>query len=125
MSSESKHIERAENNESFYNQFNLATTPFIDWAITALFYSALHYIDAYLAKYPAGGIHPASHGKREKFLACDNFTQNIYPSYRELRDRSEDARYNLISFSPPFVALLEAQEFQTIRKIIRPYLGLS
>ena len=124
MPSEHKHISRAQNNEQFYSSFNLSTTPFIDWAVTALFYSSLHYLDAYFATYPAGGMHPHSHAARDFHVARDSFTKNLYSSYRELKDRSEDARYNLISFNPTSVAILEIQDFQKIRNSIRGHLAL-
>lgn len=124
MPSAGKHIARAENNEHFYDQFNLADTPFLDWALTTLFYAALHYVDASLARYPGGGVHPQSHANRERLIALDGILRNIYSDYEELRNRSEDARYNIVDFSPAFVAMLRATEFQKIRSLTRSKLGL-
>ncbi len=124
MPSEHRHIARAENNEQFYNQFNLANTGFLDWAVTALFYGSLHYVDACLARYPGGGFHPTSHSKRAQVIALDAFLQNLYSDYEELKNRSEDARYNLVVFPPNFVAMLRGTEFERIRALIRSRLGL-
>lgn len=124
MPSEHRHIARAENNEKFYDQFNLASAGFLDWAITALFYGFLHYVDACLARYPGGGFHPASHSKRAQVIALDAFLQNLYSGYEELKNRSEDARYDLVVFPPNFVAMLRATEFERIRTLIRSRLGL-
>lgn len=124
MPSESRHVARAENNERFYAQFNLASTAFLDWAIAALFYSALHYVDACLAGYAAGGLHPQSHSTRGRILARDAFLRNFFCDYQELKNRSEDARYAIVAFPPAFVAMLHATEFQRIRNSVRSHLSL-
>lgn len=124
MPNERKHVGRAENNEQFYEQFNLASTPYLDWAITALFYAALHYVDATLARYPAGGLHPQSHGAREQILARDSLLRHLFSDYQELRNRSQDARYGIVDFPPAFVAMLRATEFESVRNSVRTHLGL-
>ena len=45
MPQPTEHIAQAEKNERLYD--SLLGTEFNDWAITGLFYAALHYVDAY------------------------------------------------------------------------------
>ena len=109
------HVERAERNEAFYNSFALETTRYRDWAVTALFYSALHYVDARL---DAFGIHPEDHGKRGRAVQ-EKFPLNLYRSYRELQGKSEDARYALIEFDSNSIRDLETRDFAAIREFVR------
>jgi hypothetical protein len=120
------HIQRAESNESFFQSFNLSSTSYLDWAVTSLFYSALHYIDAGLHEHRPrshpSGIHPQSH--EEHTPAVRSNFPSIYRSYRELKERSEDARYYLKAFTPEEVHGLEQRDFRAVRQFIRNRLKL-
>ena len=61
------HLRQAERNERVAS--HLATFP--DWQTVALFYAALHYVDAYLAQRFGAQGHPTSHQARLRFLARD------------------------------------------------------
>lgn len=121
------HIQRAQNNEEFYRSFDLDTTPYIDWAVTSLFYAALHYVDAGLHEHRTRanpqGIHPEVHEDRTPAVQ-HNFPR-LYRNYRELKSGSEDARYNLKPFSSDDVLNLERQEYMAIRQSMRNRLGLT
>jgi uncharacterized protein (UPF0332 family) len=116
MSNVNKHIQQAEKNERFFNNFDLKNTHFLDWAITALFYSALHYVDAYLAK---KSQHPFNHRNRGQWLTKEQNLKYIYCDYEELKNRSEDARYKIVQFPPRFVSSLKAKEFTHVKSHIR------
>src|SRR5436190_1107343 len=64
-------------------------------AIVLAFYSALHWVDAYLAR---NLKHPQSHVEREDAIRHSPL-QSIWDQYRTLSDRSEDARYRLKQFT--------------------------
>ena len=64
--------------------------PYWDWAVTGLFYAAVHYVMAYLA---TKGIHPVLHQVRNSHVHRDPFLNPLYIDYRELQNHSEDARY--------------------------------
>jgi hypothetical protein len=49
MPADLEHLHRAEHNEESYLSFDLITTPYLDWVVNGIFYSALHYIESYLA----------------------------------------------------------------------------
>lgn len=55
-----------------------------------MFYSALHYVDAYLA---TQGIHPPTHAVRLGYLETDLKLNPIRRDYRDLLNESRTARY--------------------------------
>jgi hypothetical protein len=85
-----QHRAKAENNEFLTTQIN---NPFWDWGVTANFYSALHYVEAYFAsKTPQ--LHPPTHTLRDNHIHADSKLSPIYIDYRQLEDESRDARYD-------------------------------
>lgn len=121
------HLDQARKNEEFFRQFDLATSRYFDWAVTALFYSALHYLDACLHEHrprqQLAGYHPETHEQRTPLIGR-NFPR-VYRSYRELKDRSEDARYLLKPFTPEDVRSLEQRDFTSIKSFARSRLNVS
>jgi hypothetical protein len=69
---------------------NDIVSQFIDWRYIVLYYSALHFGDAYLAKKGITNIvnHTDRHKKYHKNLPVD-----IYIAYKRLESRSMIARY--------------------------------
>lgn len=71
----------------------------LDWAATCLFYAAVHYVNAYLAK--NGKPIPRRHRGdtttpgRLNIVQQDPTLSAIYSEYRHLDDESRDARYEL------------------------------
>ena len=53
----------------------------VDWAISMLFYSAVHYVGAYFAKH---GLTYRMHQTRDNAVARDPNLSNVYGEYREL-----------------------------------------
>ncbi|HZX13166.1 MAG TPA: hypothetical protein VFF49_02050 [Thermodesulfobacteriota bacterium] len=94
MPSRDEHYSKAEHNERFANSFALDSTPYLDWVVTGFFYSAIHYIDSYLAHFHS--IHPYSHEDRDDKVR--RYLRRINKDYRELKDDSKDARYNMRNF---------------------------
>ena len=62
----------------------------VDWAISMLFYSAVHYVGAYFAKH---GLTYRMHQTRDNAVARDPNLSNVYGEYRELEHFSRQARY--------------------------------
>lgn len=123
MPTRQQHLNQASDNQDFYASINLSAGRFLDWAITGLFYSAPHYVDAYLATRGTGsGVHPASHQDRGLTISREILLRNIYGDYQELKNRSEDARYRLLRFTPAQVQQLHDNEFLTVRNTIVPHL---
>jgi hypothetical protein len=82
-----EHRAKAAHNEKFVASLG---DPFWDWAVTGTFYTAVHYVMAYLA---TKGVHPVLHQVRNSHIYRDPVLSQIYVDYRELQDNSEDARY--------------------------------
>lgn len=105
------HLSQARHNESLAEY--LLDKPYYDWAITACFYSAIHYFEARLfieysendKKHSETSIPLGERGEwkytphrwRER-LVHDNFSQSTWISFRNLREKSELARY--LSYYP-------------------------
>jgi hypothetical protein len=83
-----QHREKAEHDEFFIAHLG---EPFWDWAITGLFYSALHYVEVHLAR-QTPPIHPETHRIRDSHV--NRLMGGIYVDYRELEEQSRDARYD-------------------------------
>jgi hypothetical protein len=105
------HIIRARQNEAFARTLNLEDSLKVDWAITILFYSALHYVDAYFAIKP---LHPPNHEQRDAAIARNPSLDPIWPDYRRLKDRSEAARYEIANFHKSDFAAID-QKFLKIK----------
>lgn len=78
--------------------FDLGTTPYLDWVVVGYFYAALHLVDALL--YHQERIDPPSHESRREYVKTKWYLRAVKNQYRELKDRSEDARYRLYPFTP-------------------------
>jgi hypothetical protein len=89
LSNLSDHKLKAANNEAL-----AASLPdqFVDWAVVALFYAAVHYVEAHLAKH-APPVHSANHDKRDNNIASSRVLKPLWKNYRELKNQSRLARY--------------------------------
>jgi hypothetical protein len=85
------HQRKARHNEKFFKsvvtaQSSAKTYP--DWCITIIYYVALQYVDAKLAKMD---MHPPNHYTRNPMVA--NNLRKMSGSFFFLQNRSEEARY--------------------------------
>lgn len=71
-----------------------------------LFYSALHYIDAYLS---GKGLHPSDHKVRDDEIANNGCLSDIFKDYRRLKDLSRAARYEIAEFPPEKLDLAQSK----------------
>jgi hypothetical protein len=93
------HLNKAKHNEDFYLSLNIDTTPFLDWVVNGVFYSALHYVDSYFAM---SGDHPGDHFERNNLIHADRkLGRGFYKNfYRPLKDDSNEGRYDVRTFTP-------------------------
>lgn len=112
MPSKQKHVRQAAKNERFYAHFDLDHTEFLDWTVTALFYSLVHYVDAFLAMH---SYHPLDHKRRTKLVATEIRLKSIYREYRQLKDQSEQGRYLIKTFTPTDVRELKDNQFESAK----------
>ena len=100
------HVDLAQTNRDFAHA--LIQTPPIDrgpatWAIVAAFYSAVHYVNAYL--WESGHIEPRNHSERSNSVSNDQYFRAVSARYKLLSRRAYDSRY-----IPSFTAsLVDAQ----------------
>jgi hypothetical protein len=91
----------------------------LDWAVTVIFYAALHYIRALAARHHFTNI--SSYGDIDRlFERLRVFRMNpaIYIDYRQLKDDSRAARYDLRGFVPDEVEDLRVEELRRIREFV-------
>lgn len=92
MPDKAVHLSQARHNHEFFHTIDLDAYP--DWALTVLFYAAVHYIDSKLAE---SAIHPDHHSSRDTHVANHPVLANAYDEYRKMKTDSFNAR-----FYPPF-----------------------
>jgi hypothetical protein len=71
-------------------------SPYLDWAVTAAFYAALHYLRALMARHGYASI--STYGDMDKAferLSILKRSADIHDSYRQLKDDSRSARYDM------------------------------
>lgn len=87
-----QHLQKAQHNEDFVASLGADPGRFTDWAITGLFYSALHYVEACFALKQR---HSADHRARDSDIWRDAQLRGLYTSYSELKNYSVTARYQM------------------------------
>jgi hypothetical protein len=95
-----EYLDQAAHNAGLAAYLRTNKTDYLDWAATCLFYSAVHYVNAFLA-YSGKSIprrhtssDPANPG-RTNIVQQDSVLRSVYHDYRHLDDESRDARYEL------------------------------
>lgn len=118
MPTDVQHLATANANETFAHSLDRTTTVRAEWAITILFYAAVHYIQAYFAK--VGRIYTL-HKTRDSAIQRDPNLSRIYVDYRELETYSRDARYDIPGFTDAdFVKLLPVLD--KVKTCVAPFL---
>ena len=79
-----------------------ADTTFVPWAVTAVFYCAVHCIQAHLLR---NGRSPRTHQMRGSLIADPRYgvPMDVQTAYELLSQRSRAARYALAHFDPAIV----------------------
>jgi hypothetical protein len=104
MASAERHREWAQRNEQFYSAIGGADGEWPDWAITALFYTALHEIAAFLRTH---GQPAHSHKAIRGALRANPAWTDIAAIYEQLQTWSETSRYHCIILEPHKIKLAE------------------
>ena len=119
MGSRVWHLARAEHNKNAAD-FIHADGGYDDWACTALFYSALHYVHSSLADEPTlpkDERHPRKHtappGKGHGGRGANQLVAALYGpiniSYKSLYELSRRTRYDVQALGPTLFPLAELQ----------------
>lgn len=109
------HLARAERNKLASDAFQ---EDYPEWAVTALFYSALHYVHSSLADEPGlpkDERHPRKHtappseaGRGTNQLVRDQFPE-INVAYRSLVEFGHKSRYDVLNLDDRTIPLLTMQ----------------
>lgn len=122
MATPHQHKEKALHNERFLDAPELTGGEFADWAVTVLFYSALHWMRALAAQegYQIKGYRTLGGipGEEDVFRGTSIFTPQAYDWYRHLRDDSRDARYEMKQFSDSDFRELRQNFFQPFKSFV-------
>ncbi|PYV67958.1 MAG: hypothetical protein DMG96_37780 [Acidobacteria bacterium] len=82
------HLKQAAHNEKLAE--TLCKSAYVDWAVTAYFYAALHYVTAVLS---LQGTVPTSHRRRDPLVQGHKQLSKIFNEYKSLDIMSRNARY--------------------------------
>lgn len=120
-----EYLEQAAHNSDFAQRIRDSSPEFMDWSATCLFYSALHYVNAYFAKFsiPIPRRHRGVEAKkpgRTNIVQTDPNLKAIYPHYRHLDDESRDARYELKKITPTDYDKFLKPKLQKIKEFVVP-----
>ncbi len=101
---------QADRNERLANIIAALPERFTEWEVTLLFYSALHYVDAFLA---TQGISPKRHRDRNNLVAS---MTNLGREYQNLFQQSMNSRYHLYHFTSQDVGEIKAEDFDRVKE---------
>lgn len=118
MPSQRRHLAIASNNEDVSQLLQASNRN--DWAVTVVFYAALHLVDSFFATAP---FHPSNHTDRLGAMARSADISAVYAHFQELYDRSLDARYYGRQFSDEQVNGLR-EHLRLVKERIQPLTGL-
>jgi hypothetical protein len=108
------HLSQARHNFRLYQKLR-DEGEFLDWAVTALFYTALHLIQACLIDIAGNAFdYPRSHEQRDAFIRRK--LNDVWLPYNFLQNQSTRARYHPEQPKPTVRKLqeYEADQFATI-----------
>jgi len=109
MGTKIAHVEQAHHNENFFHFLNndgIYNTLYRDWIISAVYYAAVNYIEAYIyEKIPEKHSDQVArarnlkspHEAREKIIS-DKFPTLMTKHYKTLKGASEKVRYAKVNF---------------------------
>lgn len=125
-----EHLQQARRNEGLAQRLGIPPLRTYDWAITVLFYTVLHFVDAYLLQ--RHGIVPKGHtairgGRTGQRIPGRNdcvrqYLPQIAPAYQFLYSASRRAHYEgayLGPNSPGYYQRLRDNEFASARQFFR------
>lgn len=104
------HLNQAAHNETFFGEVDHAERS--DWAVTVLFYAAVHYVDAHLAK---KSENPGNHYERNRCILDDPTAKGVFKQYERLRQRSRAARYDGARYTLPEIDALKTGDLKQIK----------
>jgi hypothetical protein len=122
MSRDEQHRTKAERNEQFAVSLDKADATQENWAVTAAFYSALHYVEQFFVKH---GTPCVNHLERNEQFKGDVRVKQAYSCYSYLSALSHDARYKCTPLPKQVFEKLAKPRLDAIKKQIEHALKLA
>ncbi len=95
MADKDEHLKQAHHNEEFLEYLRENISIYADWYTICIYYTALHYIEAYL---DILFQHPTNNFERDRDIK-QYLDKSTRKKFRLLKDVSENARYNIIDIN--------------------------
>lgn len=92
-----EHLYKARNNASFAEKLDSNCDTSTGWALVALFYSAMHYVEGHCAE---SGQHHEKHNEITDHIRASVELQPIRYEYRDLSTFGWNARYMPVKYGP-------------------------
>ncbi len=112
MPSTTQHKLQFQHNLDFLSTF-YPNTPYLDWATTVYFYTAVHLIEAVFASL---GIHCGNHSQRHGEV--NSRLPTIAKHYMRLYNASRSSRYQIWRPSEKYVRTLISGHFNPLRNFL-------
>ena len=110
MATVQEYLEKAERNEKLADTLASLPERYTEWEVTALFYSALHYVNAFLE---VKGLRPTIHHARLRLVSR---LTGFVKEYENLSQKSVNARYKMDEFTSQEVDSIKAGEFRIVKE---------
>jgi len=110
--SKTAHLQKADHNRQFSDDITQLPDDYRDWRITAIFYAALHILQAYFVA--KNTEYPTKHQERDELIQRDPNLRTLWDDYRELKTLSVTSRYQCLPIND-FDITEAKQHFDAIR----------
>ncbi|MGH9407773.1 MAG: hypothetical protein ACRD3D_18275 [Terriglobia bacterium] len=102
MATSAAHQNKALHNEQFVRHYDLGSGEFAGWAVTALFYSAVHLFRALIVASDLRDVRDCKgeHRAAERLLRTGVLDTQAWGWYEFLKNSSRNARYEMMPFTP-------------------------
>lgn len=114
-----EHLAKVRENLAIRESLEMTQEGAVGWCITVLFYSALHYVEAYFVSKRGFGC--KHHFSRATEIQRDPKISSLYDDYSALETLSREARYDVSSFNAGDLKRADAC-FRTIEHVIKSIL---
>jgi hypothetical protein len=91
------HRRKVQHNQQVIAHLQAPGDIYLDWVITAMFYTALHLVDQVL--YHKARLNPRNHRERHAAIGQQPALAPVYRDYRELERQSRRSRYDCADFT--------------------------
>ncbi len=114
-------LNKAQKNSRFTQELQASDIHSPEWVVVGAFYSAVHYVNAYLAKTGPRFV-PTNHKERNYYVNSVKELKQISRSYHRLSDKAWAARYTMVSFNLRFSQRLLDEDLTPIEIHLRSLL---